>query len=254
MADNGDIMPIYSEVKHSSVQGTYTITKCTTQEIFDSAVNYSAEHDDTFVVSYPKCGTTWSLNIVDLLLRGNSTAQSLYETYTFIDHNGAEAVLSKPRPRLIKSHFYFEMIPWNPHAKYVFVARNPKDCVVSFYHHTVGYDQYYHFKAGKFSTYFQLFMKGKVDFGDYFRMVPDWWKKSKTHSNIYFILFEDMKKNPAEEITKLARFLGDDVYHDLVKNDQQRLNEIVQKTSFKHMQKQQDNYVCLHSSTTVCRV
>ena len=45
------------------------------------------------------------------------------------------------------------------------------------------------------------------------------------------------------EITKLAHFLGDDVYHGLVKNDQHRLNEILQKTSFKHMQKQQDDYV-----------
>jgi hypothetical protein len=38
--------------------------------------------------------------------------------------------------RLIKTHFPYGMTPMNSKAKYIFVARNPKDCVVSFYHHT----------------------------------------------------------------------------------------------------------------------
>jgi hypothetical protein len=38
--------------------------------------------------------------------------------------------------RLIKTHFPYKLTPQNPNAKYIYVARNPKDCVVSFYHHT----------------------------------------------------------------------------------------------------------------------
>lgn len=131
MVDNHDgegneIIPVYSEVTHPSVDGIYTITKCSTQEIFDSAVSYQARDDDIFVVSFPKCGTTWTLNIVDLLrqsLKGSRTSGKHVDSYTFLDHEGKEAVECKASPRLIKSHFYLDMIPWNSNAKYVFVGK-----------------------------------------------------------------------------------------------------------------------------------
>ena len=63
--------------------------------------------------------------------------------------------------RLIKTHFPYELTPRSSKAKYIYVARNPKDCVVSFYHHTgemkfVNAGIYGHASSGKRSSLFLL--------------------------------------------------------------------------------------------------
>ena len=84
-----------------------------------------------------------------------------------------------------------------PSKSFFFTARNPKDTVVSFFYHTVGYP-FYEFKEGKFDDYFELFINGQVDFGDYFKMVPEWWEQSKKNKNIHFVLYESLKTNLEE--------------------------------------------------------
>ena len=59
-------------------------------------------------------------------------------------------------------------------AKYIYVVRNPKDVAVSFYHHTKRYnDSMYHF-TGDWNDYFELFLKGEVEFGSWFDHVLGW--------------------------------------------------------------------------------
>ena len=53
---------------------------------------------------------------------------------------------------MIKTHLPFAMTPWHDEALYVYVARNPFDCAVSFYHHTRGFPQHYRFADGTFDT------------------------------------------------------------------------------------------------------
>jgi len=67
--------------------------------------------------------------------------------------------------KLIKTHLHPSMTSKHPDAKYIYVSRNPKDVVVSFYHHTVGFPKHYNFADGSFDTYFELFLEGKVDHG-----------------------------------------------------------------------------------------
>lgn len=64
--------------------------------------------------------------------------------------------------------------------------------MVSFYHHTVGFEGY-KYANGLFDDYFESFMEGDVDSGDYFKMVADWFAESKNNKNILFLLYEDMK-------------------------------------------------------------
>ena len=67
--------------------------------------------------------------------------------------------------------------------------------VVSFYYHTVGFDEYYNFKTGKFDDFFEVFIDGGCDFGDYFKMVSEWYEESKHKSNVHMTLYEDIKTN-----------------------------------------------------------
>ena len=66
--------------------------------------------------------------------------------------------------------------------------------VVSFYHHTKGFD-YYNFKDGNFDDFFEVFMAGACDSGDYFKLVPEWFRESQIKSNVYMMLYENMKND-----------------------------------------------------------
>ncbi len=136
---------------------------------------------DLFICTYPKCGTTWTQHISYLILNDGKPLpadQRLDVVWPHLEEVGKEFIETKATIaggyRLIKTHFPHKFTPANPNAKYIFVARNPKDCVVSFYHHTVGFPRHYDFAEGSFDTYFNLFLEGKVDSNDYFDFLREW--------------------------------------------------------------------------------
>jgi len=225
-----------------SVVGDYYQPPFVTQEIFDSAISYKPEKSDIFVATYPKNGTTWMLYITHMLYGRSldlSKGETIFEKYASLDFIGAEKTKEFPiKPRIIKTHFNYDFTPKSDEAKYIYVARNPKDTVVSFYHHTVGFP-FYEFENGNFDDYFQLFVEGKVDFNNYFDMVPEWWARSKEKDNIHFVLFEDLKTNFEEEILKIAEFLGNGLKDKLLKDDKKMLKEITVKADIKTVKKEQ---------------
>lgn len=118
--------PCYHVVKHPAYPQGYTVVSHITQDIFDSAVKYEVQADDTFVASYPKNGTTWLLNIIFLMRNEGqpmTEGQNLDNLVPFLEFDGSSNVEASPRPRLIKTHLYYNMTPKNPQAKYVFVGK-----------------------------------------------------------------------------------------------------------------------------------
>ena len=111
-------------------------------------------------------------------------------------------------PRLVKTHLPRGLTPFAPGARYIYVARNPFDCVVSFYHHTRGFPQHYDFSTGTFADFFECFMSGEVDFGDYFEHLLSWLALAGT-ANLLFVTYEDMKADVRAAIGTIARFLGE---------------------------------------------
>ena len=136
----------------------------------ESVPRFVAGQGDVFVVSYPKSGTTWLQYIVYLLVRRRPLAsdERLTDCFPHLEEVGASAVESMERPRLIKTHLRRELTPFSDLAKYVVIARNPFDCAVSFFHHTRGFPRHYDFVDGTFEDFFDCFIAGEVDFGDYF--------------------------------------------------------------------------------------
>ncbi len=176
-----------------------------------SALTYEPSPDDVFVTTYPKCGTTWMQNILWLLAHGGqplAAGKTLDEVFPHIELSGGPYVAAMPRPRLIKTHLPLAMTPWSDEAKYVYVARNPFDCAVSFFHHTRGFAQHYDFVDGTFDDYFECFVDGQVDFGDYFEHLLTWHERSAS-PNVLFLTYEGMKADTPAAIREVGRFLGD---------------------------------------------
>lgn len=98
-------------------------------DAYKSALTYQPRADDLFIVTYPKCGTTWVQNIVACIFREGKPFSSALEFVTntpFLEMAGVEAAKTMKRPGAIKLHLPFRLTPWSPQAKYIFVARNPK--------------------------------------------------------------------------------------------------------------------------------
>jgi len=175
-----------------------------------SGLRYQAQAGDIFVCSYPKCGTTWAQYIVYLLMHDGTplpAGRTLVDVFPHLEEVGCDVVGHRPKPRLIKTHLCRSMVPFNAQAKYVYIARNPFDCAVSFYHHTRGFVKHYEFGEGTFDEFFECFIRGEVDFGDYFDNLMSWCG-SEPSSNLLFLTYEQMKSDARLALEQIGNFLG----------------------------------------------
>jgi hypothetical protein len=208
-------------------------------EGFGSGQRYGPEPGDIFVSTYPKCGTTWAQYIVYLLVTGEDELpadRSLTEVFPHLEEVGAEVVAALPKPRLIKTHLPFARTPWSDAAKYIYVARNPFDCAVSFFHHTRGFPQHYDFADGTWDVFFECFLAGEVDFGDYFDNLLSWYRE-RERPNMLFLTYERMLADPAAAVRSIGLFLGGAAAEAV--RDEARLRHVVDATSFSSMRRDQ---------------
>lgn len=200
-----------------------------------SALKYQASSGDIFIDTFPKCGTNWTKRIVELLIGGKDVA-SEKDGYglatTFFEMVGKDTIAALPEPRIVTTHLAYQLMPKHPAAKYIYVVRNPKDCCVSFFHHTKK-TKAYHFEQGTFEDYLQLFIKGETSFGDYFEHLVSWYPHVD-EPNVLFLTYEGMKKDPAAAVLKIAKFL--DVRDaELLDADSNRFKEVVRDSSIDAM-------------------
>jgi len=110
-------------------------------------------------------------------------------------------------PRILKTHIPFKLL--NPKlldtSKVVYVARNPKDVIVSYFHYHKLMD--YHQYSGDLETFAEYFMKDTVYNAPYFPHLLDAWNK-RHHPNLLFVFYEDLKRDLKGQTARIASFLG----------------------------------------------
>jgi hypothetical protein len=199
-------------------------------ENIEFALNYKPENFDKFLVTYPKCGTTWTQQIV-FLIQNNGIIQKSdkqYITNFLFERRGKESLNTSLKPKVITTHLPFELIPYNKSAKYLCVLRNPKDVCVSYYYHVKGRA---HFQfSGDFHNFFNSWIRGKIPYGDYFQHILSFWSH-RFDDNFTFLVYEHMKNNSKEAVLKIAEFLGEEFVVKLKENNELVLNKIVENSS-----------------------
>uniref|UniRef100_A0A182QUI7 Sulfotransferase domain-containing protein n=1 Tax=Anopheles farauti TaxID=69004 RepID=A0A182QUI7_9DIPT len=209
----------------------------------ESLYSFEARSDDTWIVTYPRSGTTWTQEMVWLLCNefDFDTAKSIpltqrfpfLEFFLFVhddtkaeflkeNEHDAESMkfiekLSQPvsqmldemkTPRFIKTHLPISLLPpsvFEKKAKIIYVARNPSDVVVSYYHlnrlyRTQGY-------VGDFETFYDYFERDLTAWSPYWTHIKEGWAE-RDRENVLFMYYEDMKHNLPATIRKTAAFLG----------------------------------------------
>ncbi len=152
--------------------------------------------DDIFLVTYPRSGTTWMQMILYQLASGGNMdfthicqVAPWFERVISFNVMSSEAIEAIPSPRIFKSHLSYRWIP-KGQCKYIYVMRNGKDVAVSFFHF---YKSHLGFK-GDFSEFFDLFMRGKVQFGSWFEHVAG-WREHLDNPNILFLSVPRIRKS-----------------------------------------------------------
>ena len=216
------------------------VSRIVTKEQVDKIRYMVLRPDDVWIVSYPKAGTTWTQNIVRLILNdGIDDGKKLSESVPWIEALNTDErfyyqlpvpIDELPSPRAFKSHFQYDNMPCGaPHTtpcKYIYVSRNPKDVAVSYYHHYLGFK--YLPSGPTWKDFFQWFLSGDMAFGDYFDHVLSWWAH-QSDNNVLFLKYEDMKRDLPSAVTQIAKFIGRNLDHKMI-------NRIAAQTTFEKMQ------------------
>ncbi|XP_014665779.1 PREDICTED: sulfotransferase 1C2A-like [Priapulus caudatus] len=209
--------------------------------------NMKCMDDDVFVCSWPKCGTTWVQTIVMYVMNdanldkfGDKTIEDIFPMLELIDITGGTDIpdiSAMPSPRLMKTHVPFKYLcedirERRKKPKIVYVTRNPKDAIVSFYHFDpLGFsipgvtDPEY--CKWTFSQYLNCFFHDATTFGSYWDHNLEFWER-KDWDNILFLKYEDMLKDPRTHVVKIADFLGK-------KLTEEQIDTITTETSFTKM-------------------
>lgn len=113
------------------------------------------------------------------------------------------------------------------HFQIIYVARNPKDLCVSYYH----YCMLVHGLVASFEEFCEIFLTDKAPIGPVWPHMLDFWHK-RHDPNVLFLKYEEMKKDLASTIYKCARFLGVD---DSITNED--VSQMCDHLNFDRMQK-----------------
>lgn len=109
----------------------------------------------------------------------------------------------------------------------IYVARNPKDLCVSYYHYCL----LVHGLVGTFEEFCEIFLNDNAPIGPVWPHMLDFWSM-RDEPNVLFLKYEDMKKDLASTIYLCAKFLG--VENSITERD---VSQMCDHLKFDRMQK-----------------
>ena len=209
--------------------------------------SFTPRPTDVFVVTYPKCGTTWMTQIVHALRSSASMAfgdinevcpwdilahdcrQDLDADQGYLDP--ATQQWTACHPRCFKSHEAWADVAKG--GKYIYVARNPLDAFFSFFKFLPSFAG---LQAGDIDeeTFGNAIFAGASHSGQIWDHFLGWWEQRR-NPNVLWVFFEDLVTDLPGEIARVAAFLG-------IAADQELLDAACRVASFESMAAPQNRH------------
>jgi len=189
--------------------------------------NLAVFPDDTFIVSYPRSGNTWTRFLVANLVHPEQpvTFANIEQLVPDCEAMSSRYVKAVRRPRIIKSHEYFDP----RYKRVIYIVRDPRDVALSYYDFARKYrqieDQY------PLTSFVSDFVAGRLsssDWGTWAENVSSWVYTRSARPSFLLLRYEDMLSDTVGELNKVARFLG-------IETTPERLIKAVERSSADRM-------------------
>jgi aryl sulfotransferase len=218
---------------------------------FDSEIwnNFPFRDDDIIIATYAKSGTTWLQQIVAQLIFNGGTEQNVGEISQWVDFRLPPAEVKLPEieaqthRRFLKTHLPVDALVFSPKAKYLFIARDGRDVLWSYYnHHQNHSDEFFEALNGAIGPDMEPLERASLEIDEYFRRwlerdgYPIWrfWHSIKTWwdirhlPNVKLLHFAALKEDLPGQIQEIAQFLDIEI-------DESKWQDILEHCSFKYM-------------------
>ncbi len=201
--------------------------------------NFAVYPDDTFVVSYPRSGNTWTRFLIANLVHPDKDVSfaNIEKLIPDTSSQSNHALKTTPRPRIIKTHEYFD----HRYPKTIYIVRDPRDVVLSYYDFQRKYMQID--DAYPLEQYVDDFVNGKlisIGWGTWGENVASWIYTRGKRNNFLLMRYEDMMKDTERELKRISEFLD-------IPADPKRLRHAVESSSADRMRAleklEEDNWV-----------
>lgn len=189
--------------------------------------NFKVYPDDTFVVSYPRSGNTWTRFLIANLLHSdqNVSFSNIEKLIPDTSSQSNRALKATPRPRIIKTHQYFD----HRYGKIIYIVRDPRDVALSYYDFQRKYMQ---IEDGyPLERYVDDFVTGRLisaDWGTWSENVASWIFTRGKRNEFLLLRYEDMMSDTLRELARIATFMGIDPHPE-------RLQKAIERSSADRM-------------------
>jgi hypothetical protein len=189
--------------------------------------NFAVYPDDTYVVSYPRSGNTWTRFLIANLVHPDKEISfaNIEKLIPDTSSQSNRALKATPRPRIIKTHEYFD----HRYPKIIYIVRDPRDVVLSYYDFQRKYMQID--DAYPLEQYVDEFVNGKlisIGWGTWGENVASWMYTRGKQKNFLLMRYEDMMKDTEMELARIAEFLE-------ISPDPNRLRRAIEHSSADRM-------------------
>lgn len=203
-----------------------------TDEGWQHGLAYKPDPTDVFIVTPPKCGTTWMQQIVHgLRTRGSMDFDEISRVVPWINmaHDSGIDIYAPQvaHPRAFKTHSPLDEVPKG--GKYIVILRDPKDALLSHYH----FFENFFFEKGSIDI--ETFAKEHYFSGrDVWKHIIAFWDRHKD-ADILSLSYENMKADLPGTIERVAGFIG-------IPLDNELMDIVVKQSDIKFMQQHKDQF------------
>jgi aryl sulfotransferase len=223
---------------------------------FQSTVwnDFKFRDGDIVISTYGKAGTTWTQQIVGQLIFNGAEDVPVNELSPWLDLRVPPPEVKLPtiqaqtHRRFMKTHLPVDALVYSPKARYIYIGRDGRDVLWSMYNHHLNANDAFYLalnetpglvgeKIGRVTTDVRTYFNDWIEkdgypFWPFWENVSGWWG-IRHLPNIHFVHFENLKRDMAGEIRRIAAFLD-------IPIDETRWPDILEHCSFDYMKTHAD--------------